>query len=357
MSGAPGIGIIGVGARTPLGFGAPATAAAVRAGISMIEEHPFMIDRFGQPMMVSMDAGADPGLSGTGRMLALALDPALEALAPVLEGARDLPPVMLMIAAPEVRPGWPEHRDRDVARALAARLAKTIPLGTLRHAAVGNAGGIAAFDHAVAALRDGDCELCLVGGIESYLEPETLEWLDENEQLHSEGNIYGFCPGEGAGFCLLATARTAARLGLPVLLEVVSAASARESKPIKTRTVCIGEGLSAAFRKAFARAPADLPPVDHTICDMNGERYRGNEFGFSMLRSAGGFREDADFQTPADCWGDLGAASGPLFAVLAAAAAAKGYAAGPLTMIWGSSEAGLRAAALLRDPAAQGEAV
>lgn len=98
--------------------------------------------------------------------------------------------------------------------------------------------------------------------------------------------------------------------------EVVSAASARESKPIKTRTVRIGEGLSAAFRETFARAPADLPPVDHTICDMNGERYRGNEFGFSMLRSAGGFREDADFQTPADCWGDLGAASGPLFAVI-----------------------------------------
>jgi 3-oxoacyl-[acyl-carrier-protein] synthase-1 len=345
------IGVISVGARTPLGLTAPASAAAVRAGISLIQEHPFMIDRYGQPMRVSMDARADPQQSGVDRGLALALEPALEALNPILASSQKLPPLSLVIAAPEVRPGWPEGQDYTLVQALAERLADTLPIGTVTHAAVGNAGGISAIGHALSLLRNQDCELCLMGGIESYLEPETLEWLDENQQLHSDGNRFGFCPGEGAGFCLLASAETADRLGTPFLLEVLSAASAHETKLIKTRTVCIGEGLTAAFRKTFEHVSDDsLPLIDHIICDMNGERYRGNEFGFSMLRVAESFREDADFQTPADCWGDLGAASGPLFTMLAANAVEKEYAAGPLTMIWGSSETGLRAAALLQDP-------
>jgi 3-oxoacyl-[acyl-carrier-protein] synthase-1 len=329
---------------------APASAAAVRADISLIQEHPFMIDRFGEPMRVSIDTEADPTLSGVARCLVLALDPALEALAPLLGSTRSLPPVMLLIAAPECRPGWPEHRDHELAHGLAARLEPSIAIGAIHHAAIGNAGGIVALDYAVSAMRQGRSELCLVGGIESYLEPETLEWLDDNEQLHSEGNIYGFCPGEGAGFCLLATARAAYRLGTPILLEVVSAASARETKLIKTSTTCLGEGLSDAFRKTIECAPSDLASIDHIVCDMNGERYRGNEFGFSFLRLADRFREDADFQTPADCWGELGAASGSLFAMLTAIAIAKGYAPGPVTLVWASSEGGDRAAALLRDP-------
>jgi 3-oxoacyl-[acyl-carrier-protein] synthase-1 len=54
--------------------------------------------------------------------------------------------------------------------------------------------------------------------------------------------------------------------------------------------------------------------------------------------------------TPADCWGDIGAASGPLFANLAVAAGLRGYAKGPRTLIWASSERGDRAAAVVLTP-------
>jgi 3-oxoacyl-[acyl-carrier-protein] synthase-1 len=144
----------------------------------------------------------------------------------------------------------------------------------------------------------------------------------------------------------------AASLGQATAIELRSAGSAVEANRIKTDTVCLGHGLTEAFDKALAVLPAD-GRVNATICDMNGEPYRGNEYGFAVLRSAEQFAGDADCLTPADCWGDVGAASGPLFATLAVLAAAKGYSAGPFTLLWASSEGGLRAAALLREVSTQ----
>ena len=60
------------------------------------------------------------------------------------------------------------------------------------------------------------------------------------------------------------------------------------------------------------------------------------------------FKNAAAFEAPADCWGDVGAASGPLYVSLVAAAEERGYAKGPLSLIWASSEGGRRAAAILK---------
>ena len=84
------------------------------------------------------------------------------------------------------------------------------------------------------------------------------------------------------------------------------------------------------------------------ICDQNGEAYRADELGFMLVRLSERFRGGSDFLAPADCWGDVGAASVPLFVILAAAAAERGYARGPHYLVWASSEGGERGAALLR---------
>ncbi len=340
--------VIGVGARTPVGFTAASSAAAVRAGISVIEDHPFMIDRFGEPMKVTRDVGIDAALTGPARSVEIALDAAREALAPL--AGREGVAVSVLLATGEDRPGQPPGHAAAVYAGLTERLAATVRIDRGGWLAAGHAGGLLAMLRARDALRAGRVRLCLVGGVDSYLAPETLEWLDDAEALHSEGNIYGFCPGEGAGFCLLATLATARALGCRPLLELASVAAAREENRIRTETVCLGEGLGAAFSLAFEEARPDLGPVDRILCDMNGERYRGNEYGFAVLRNAGRFRDAADFETPADCWGDLGAASGPLFVALVTEAEARDYSKGPLSLAWASSDDGSRAAALLRGP-------
>ena len=77
-------------------------------------------------------------------------------------------------------------------------------------------------------------------------------------------------------------------------------------------------------------------------------RSRADEYGFTVLRTREYLRAAGEFNSPADCWGDVGAASGPLHVALAAIAHHKRYARGPLSMAWGSSESGARGAALIR---------
>ena len=83
---------------------------------------------------------------------------------------------------------------------------------------------------------------------------------------------------------------------------------------------------------------------------INGERYRGEEWGFVCLRLSNHFDDPIDYMSPADIWGDVGAASGALFIMLACQAAARGHAKGPRMMLWASSESGVRVAAVIEAP-------
>lgn len=340
------LAIIGCGARTPVGFDRRSSAAAVRGGIAVIAEHPFMIDRFGEPMKVTRDAGLDPDLAGPARLLALAIPAAREALAP-LATASTAPNVAIVVSLGEQRPGQDSRTGAALADGLCDTLNGTIDIGPRLHGMGGHAGGILALETAGRQLAEGHADVVLAGGVDSYLFRDTLEWLDDDEQLHSEGNVYGFCPGEAAGFVLVARMETARRLGLTPLLCLVSVGSGIEKNLIKTEDICLGDGLSAAFLAA-AEPLRKTEQIDRIICDMNGERYRGNEYGFAVLKASGLFKNAAAFEAPADCWGNVGAASGPLYISLVVEAEQRGYANGALSLIWASSEGGHRAAAIVR---------
>ena len=339
--------IVGVGATTPIGLNAPATAAAVSAGIAAMAFHPFMIDKIGSPMVVCASPAMPVELEVIDRFLGLALSASQEALIPLTGKTRALPEISVLLALPEERPGISEHFESIFVERFSSALAQTINIQEIICHPLGHAGGFLCMKQALSLIRSGKSQICLVGGVDSYLEPETLEWLDDIEQLHSETTIWGFCPGEGAAFCLLTSHKLAVALGLSAEIELVTAATTNEPNPIKTETVCIGQGLTEAFQKTLADLPKDCH-VNLTICDMNGEPYRANEYGFAMLRTAASFTDDADFITPADCWGDVGAASGTLFAILATFAAKKEYSPGRYTLLWASSEHGLRGTALLK---------
>jgi 3-oxoacyl-[acyl-carrier-protein] synthase-1 len=124
-------------------------------------------------------------------------------------------------------------------------------------------------------------------------------------------------------------------------------ASASEPNRIITETVCIGEGLTRALRRVLGALPPGAQ-VSDVYCDMNGEPYRADEYGFTALRIKQQLEAASEFVAPADCWGDVGAASGPLGLMLAAIAGHKAYSRGPIGLVWASSEGGERAGALLQ---------
>ena len=217
---------------------ASASAAAVRCGIPGFAEHPFMVDTAGKKMVVARA----PYLTderGSDRLLALAGHAAHEALLPLAVLRDPVKPISVTLGLPETRPGQ-SAVSKTIADRLAVALGDTGVVGRIETVDVGHAAGLVAMEAARRALAAGTEEFHLVGGVDSYLEPETLEWLEKCEQLHSAGpanNAWGFIPGEAAGFCLLASEAARARYKLPTLCRVISAAVARETNLIKTETV------------------------------------------------------------------------------------------------------------------------
>lgn len=340
--------LVANGARTPLGLYAAASAAAYRAAISAAASHPHMIDRAGNPMPAAMDSLLDIKLVGPQRLLLLAQDPLREACGPlsVYDHASRLR-LPLFLGLPEPRPGF----SPDDALLIRTHIAQTegLPadISEVLIATHGHAAGLAALSTAAAQIRQGHLSACLAGGIDSYFHPDTMEWLDENRRLLSTIARSGFVPGEAAGFCLLMNEQACRESGLQPLALVSPGAMSMEPKHIKSSETCLGEGLSAAVSAAIANMPNPSARIDALYCDQNGERYRGEEWGFVCLRLGQHFEDPTAYHSPADCWGDVGAASGPLFAMLVCQANERGYAAGPHSMLCASSEGGMRSAIVI----------
>jgi 3-oxoacyl-[acyl-carrier-protein] synthase-1 len=339
--------IVANGARTPLGLRAAPSAAAYRAGISGVSEHPFMIDQVGDPMPGCLDAQLDPGMMGPARLLAMAETALLEACAPLGDARARHLRLPVYLGLPEIRPGFTPKDAEAVRSGLARFEGLPIEISEVNIFTEGHAAGLSALAKANEQIHKGAIEACLVGGVDSYFNPDTMEWLDENRQLVGAISRSGFVPGEGAGFCLLMSEHARAQLALTALARVLAVAMGRETKLMKTSDICLGVGLTAAVQNAVGCLAPPSETVHAVICDINGERYRGEEWGFVCLRLSRYFDDPTAYWSPADCWGDMGAASGPLFAMLACQAAVRGYGKGPRTMLWASSECGLRAAAIL----------
>ena len=339
--------LVGVGACTPLGLNALSSAAAVRAGISAFAEHPFMIDQDGERMIVARASYLPDGLIYYERLARFAVSAAKEAVTSLQATENFTVQLPVIIGLPSKRPGIPGNLNSQVAEHFRIEMEAICRITNVEVIAAGHSAGLIALEAGWNKIRQGVFEFCLVGGVDSYLEPETLEWVEACEQLHSSTNAYGFIPGEAGGFCLISSRQAAERLKLTILGEILSVASAREKNLIKTETVCIGEGLSKAFKQALQPIISSGIKVDYVICDMNGEPYRADEYGFTIARLSDCFLDAGDFSTPADCWGDVGAASGPLFVNFAAASKIRGYAKGSKVLAWTSSEGGERSAALI----------
>jgi 3-oxoacyl-[acyl-carrier-protein] synthase I len=318
--------VLAMGARTAVGLTAPTAAAAVRAGISRLAAHDFMVDKESQPYVVAIE----PRLRARGRverileLVQLATAQVVPMLAPVSAGL----PVYAAI---------PEHARAHGPR-LAQLLGQQLPGARVATIAADHAGGVLALELALREITAGKAEVCAVLGADSYIDPHTLEQLDEAGQLASEVNHFGFTPGEGAGVLVLASTRLAQNQRLRALAWLAAVATAEEPAPMGTEGVCTGVGLGKALSGALAQLDGPDERVHTLYCDLNGQRYREAELAWASQRVPPGRIVDvSDFVAPADCWGDVGAASAPLLAVLAVASGLRGYARGPRALVFASS--------------------
>lgn len=337
--------VAGVGVQCSVGLRAPEVAAAVGGALNRFRFEPrIRSQRSGARITCAWLETLPDAWPAAARMRALAIAAASEALGAVPAAAGVRLPVVL--ALPAARPGF----DADAAGRLAREIIGALPAVVDARACAllvdGHAGGVRLLEAAERLLRGESgpaAPAVLVGGVESYRDAAALQFIEETGRLRTEDDPLGWIPGEGAGFLLLTTRDGAARLEATPLAALDASAAAFEPRPWYAGRATIGEGLTHALREVFAvpGAPAEC------YCDMNGESWRADEWGYAYLRTAAHHAEPLAMSHPADCWGDVGAASGPMLIALAAQRFGQRRARAARALVWAASDTSpLRAACL-----------
>jgi len=323
------VDLTGLGAVTPVGLSAPATCAALRAGV------PRMLTFEGWT-----DDGPDPnpefvaGRVPMERLLGLVEEkwPGHERWNLTLPRPHVLiePDAtrLLTLAPPAAEEAWdaagrPAGRagiylgldENDsataVADAVGDRLNKTFEL--VRGDKLGRAAGLASLHRAARHLAEGRVDVALVGAVDSRMRRASIARQIDRGTLHHDKNPAGVIPGEAAAF------------------------------------VVLQPGLTLALRKARERARR-LEAWPRIVCDLNGDRYRALEWSLVVVRALGDLPEgpaSGPEWLPAEWIGDTGAASGLVGVIWAVTAMRKGYARASQALVWGASDGPLRAAAIL----------
>jgi 3-oxoacyl-[acyl-carrier-protein] synthase-1 len=287
---------------SPIGNSGPASFAAARAGVSALSATEQFPRRLGGTPIKHC---AIDGFGGPGGGIQRLIDP-FTALA--MHIARRFPcpdrfPVLLCLPWP--RPGLDVPAIDDIAQRLLSQLSG---LSDPRHSGCflgGAEAGFSALAYAAHLFAQGDASRCLIGGLDSLLCIDYLWWLEALGRLPTSEIPSGLFPGEAGGWLLLEH-RDAALAGDVLLAGLGEAA---ESAPWYEGLRPSGDGLATALRMACANHPDAR--VSRVCADLNGEDWRSAEWTNAYLRCAPLVAEPLSLVHPADCWGHLGAATGP----------------------------------------------
>jgi 3-oxoacyl-[acyl-carrier-protein] synthase-1 len=338
------IHLVAFGAVTSVGARPAVAMAAAQAGISRISIYPDDEDDESACNIAQISTLALEDVSARGRaLLQVAVD---QALAPLPGPSLGTTALLVCVAAP------PRF---DAGLAMARLLSRRYPEGALPELETDTAHGSAALfalERALRPLARGEIDFALCAGIDVRNDPPSLVKGMADERVIGPARSFGHVPGEAASAVLLAGERALQRLGLPSRGTVVAAATAREPHPQSAGAPCLGTGVSQAVRQVLSRLPPDAR-VDSVTCDLNGERHRTDEWGFTITRVLDRLRDPSGFVAPATAWGDCGAANGPLLLALAAASAARDTGGqhangGAHLLVWTAAEGDERAATLVR---------
>lgn len=337
--------IVAAAARTAVGRTLAASVAAVRAGLAGFEVDPELYDGDDKRIVTARARWLPSELTPAERVARLAQPAICQALWPLRERAQ-LRVAAFVGVSDSARAGRPSDLNEVVQEAVRAAVTRSGKLVELELVAKEHASGLLALEVAQERLANGRADVCLVGGVDSYLDHDMIAGLESGDRLRTSRQRFGFTPGEASAFLVLAPRATAPS---PALATIAGVASARETAPIARSAeseappaVVTGKALHACFERAAARDPQ----IDRLIGDLNGEPHRADELGMALVRFAKRIAQPPQVLAPAATWGDVGAASGPLSIGVAIEAFARGWGA-PRTLVFASSDAGERAAALV----------
>lgn len=372
------LAITGLGMVSSLGYGVMGSCAVARAGMARPEGlddfrvvDPETKEAF--PAAGHAVAHLTRGFSGLGRLVRLGRA-ALEDLrhhARLEAGPRtgivlNLPSGYFLAeaerralarAGPDEFPPPPEPLHADVLRekysqSLLPRLREVVPGGWAREELFfeDSPGLVLALRAARRLLQERRVERCIVGCIDSRVDPEVLAALGELGVLKMPGHPVGLMPGEGAAFFLVESSEAARRRAAPVQAFVDEMSLATEPFDLLSPQPKVGVALASALEELLGRLEEGGQETGLVIGDLNGMEARANDWGCSLVRLRHRVPQAAADWYPALAFGDVGAATGAFSVCMAARGFARGYAPSPNVLVWLWGERGARGALYVRAP-------
>ncbi|MFY0562450.1 hypothetical protein ACN28E_01295 [Archangium lansingense] len=348
--------VVAVGMSSSLGSTTTA-CAAFRAGIIRAKPSESVTtfapgDKEPQPVFVREVLGSTFGFSGEGRLVAIAME-ALEDLrtyVPLESLGRE---TGIFLALPDFSNGSGPAELAAAAGRLGRRvlgralegLGVSWPEARWRFFSGGSAGFALALASARQAMERRDFETCLVGGVDSLVDPDHLRYLLEERRLKTADNPVGLVPGEAGALFVLRSGRSRGEPETASTVDISSVQLGREPHSWGSDRRPNGVVLSACVQAVLGPGPAPKGEVLF-ITDLNGEEVRAWEWGCALLRlrSDGVVGGAAPFWVPATGFGDVGAAAGAVGAALARHAFLRRYSPARRIVVVSQSDSGERAA-------------
>jgi 3-oxoacyl-[acyl-carrier-protein] synthase-1 len=334
----PPVAVRSVGMVTSVGLNAPATCAAIRAGVRNMSATRFVVA--GDEPLIAAQVPLPKlwrGQRKLVKLLAASVRECTEHLDP--EARANLP--LLVCLAEQGRPGRPEDMEESILLDLEAETGMEFSRESSGILSLGRVGGLVALAQARVLMADRGFSRVLIAGVDSLLVGRSLAWLQENDRLLTPANSNGFIPGEASACVLLE--QDSLQQGE---LTCVGVGLSQERVTINSEEPFRADGLSRAVSAALAEARIDISDCGLRLTDLSGEHYYFREaaLALSRLLRREGCRE---LWHPSECIGEVGAAIGPLLLGYAAVAARKRFLPGPRILVQSSGDDGMRAAACL----------
>ncbi len=337
--------IVKCGNCTPLGERAGVTAASVRAGFSAISISEKFEDEAWEPVRLGLAEYMNEYLNIEEQFQELAYSALKEVVSFFPENNIRVAQIPLIVGLPEGRPGLPTQLSKSLEQKLfEASKNVNIPF-SMDFILQGHTSCLSALEQARNRLESN--EFCVVGGVDSYDDKGTIQWLEKSiKRLFCSTTDDGFVPGQAAGFVLLASEETVSKHQLSPFAKILSIASDEESNNYDTGKNSTSGALTKTIKRVLEVIPEDTQ-IDEVYSTQNGEKYSAIEYAYSIANVGARLKEVSNMVAPYTCWGDLGAASVPVLFGLMTEAGKKGYAKGPLNLVAAANLGTQRASALV----------
>lgn len=295
------LAITATGMMTSVGLDTPSSCVAIRCAIDNFQESRFMDE--GGEWQIAAEVPLGKPLRGRAKLIKMAAGAIFECLENAgCDNTSEIP--LILSLSEKDRPGRFIEDDSAFFSDLEAELGLTFAPNSrvLTH---GHTAAAVSLKHARELIHSGAASRVMIAGVDSLLSEPVLQSLQDDERILTSENSNGFIPGEAGAALLIERPRENERQ-----LVVHGLGFAVEKAKINSGIPLRADGLKSAINASLTEAGCQLHDLNYRITDMTGEHYYFKEASLALSRTLKEVVPEFDILHPADCVGEVGAATG-----------------------------------------------